>query len=84
MFAIVKEDLTELLSTYPQIAEKMWKSYGTKIGIPLLQELPEYQVSSKNSYISHYNHVCNYVGLDCHEAVTPLCTRLYGIRECPA
>lgn len=47
MFAIVKEDLIELLSTYPQIAEKMWKSYGTKIGIPLLQELPEYQVLSK-------------------------------------
>lgn len=44
MFAIVKEDIIELLSLYPQIAEKMWKSYGTKIGIPLLQELPEYQV----------------------------------------
>lgn len=44
MFAIAKEDIIELQSLYPQIAEKMWKSYGTTIGIPLLQELPEYQV----------------------------------------
>jgi len=47
MFAIAKEDLIELLETYPQISEKMWKSYGKKIGIPLLQELPEYQVLLK-------------------------------------
>ena len=47
MFEIMKEDVIDLISAYPQIAEKMWKSYGTKIGIPLLQELPEYQVSLK-------------------------------------
>jgi len=44
MFSIAKEDMLELMAVYPEIGEKMWKSCGNQIAIPLLQELPEYQV----------------------------------------
>ena len=44
MFSFAKEDMLELVTVYPEIAEKMWKSCGNQIAIPLLQELPEYQV----------------------------------------
>ena len=47
MFSIAKEDMLELMEIYPEISEKMWKSCGNQIAIPLLQELPEYQVRNR-------------------------------------